>query len=154
LQGEFFTKFLKTAKQTIHERGRKLQLHMEDTMEGTPDAPTMMDIHWDWQGWLKEGIPDEVTYKALYANSYRSYMGRTLLEQCHKKGIPVYYCPFIHCLLGQVPDLWKAGLKDLRQSGLDGLIVYENATIYKSRLDGSIESLYPDFMQTIKQLGE
>jgi hypothetical protein len=151
LQGEYYTNFLKAAKQAVCVKGKKLQLHIEDMMEGLPDAPTPMNIDWDWQGWLEAGIPDEVTYKALYADSYRSYMGRTLINICHEKGIPIYYSPFIHTLLGQTAERWTNYIRDLKQSGMSGLIIYENATIFKSHPDGTIENLQPDLIRYIHQ---
>jgi hypothetical protein len=150
LQGEYYTNFLKQAKQVVHAKGKKFRLHIEDMMEGTPDASTPMNIEWNWQGWLEEGIPDEVTYKALSVDSYRSNMGRTLLTACNEKGIPVYYSPFIHSLLEQKTEAWKTCIVDMRRSGMSGLTVYENATIYKSRPDGSIENLYPDLIHYIQ----
>jgi hypothetical protein len=151
LQGEFYTRFLKAAKQKIHERGQKILLHIEDMMEGTPDAPTPMNVYWDWQHWLDEGIADEVIYKAITVDSYRSHMGRMLLTICREKNIPVHYCPFIHSWLQQKPEVWKQALRDLQQSGMNGLIVYENATIYSSWQDGSIKNLYPDFVEFLQQ---
>ena len=76
LRGQYYTEFLKEAKEEIHRHGKKLQLHMFDMMEGAPDKSTMMEIYFDWRSWLEQGIPDEVTLKNFHSNPHKIHFGR------------------------------------------------------------------------------
>ena len=42
-------------------RGRQLAVHFEARAEVPPHLDTAMQIHWDWETWLNEGIMDELT---------------------------------------------------------------------------------------------
>jgi hypothetical protein len=157
LRGEYYTEFLKKVKSEIKGRNKKLQLHISDMMEGTPDKPTMMNIYWDWHNWLEQDICDEVTFKALNPNSFRSTFGRELIFACREKNIPVYFSPFVHRISpGNMCQVdWKDYIsKQVPDSGVSGLILYEHATLFASRPDGKIENLKKEFTDFVRRKAE
>jgi hypothetical protein len=139
LRGEFYTQFLRQARQEIQNKGKRLQLHIEDMMEGTSEASCPMEIFWDWQSWLKEGLADEVTFKVLNPDNLQTHFGRTLIQQCRRNKIPLYYSPFINAwgVLGR-PDWQDFLAKRIRNSGINGLVIYEHSFIYVAQLDGTL----------------
>ena len=157
LRGEYYTRFLKQVKKEVESKGKKLQLHISDMLEGTPDKPTMMNIHWDWHDWLEQGICDGVTFKALNPNSFRSSFGRELISTCQEKNIPVYLSPFMHRISpGNACQLdWKDYIsRQVPDSGVSGLILYEFATIFTGRSNGKIDNLKKEFTDFVRQQTE
>lgn len=153
LRGDYYTRFLEEAKTVIHASHKKLQLHLEDLMEGTPDGSTLREIHWDWETWLERGIPDEVTLKALNLHAFRTHFGREVIRRCREKGIPVQFCTFIHRhgILGL--KNWKEFLaRQVRDSGLTGFNVYENAELIISQQNGRLKIVQPELWDYLQRL--
>ena len=112
----------------------------------------MMEIHWDWQDWLRRGIPDEVTLKALNPDSFRTHFGRDVIARCHARRIPVYLSAFVHAggVLGRKD--WKRYLgQAVRSSGLDGFIVYEHSFLFVAHDDGRIVDINPEFTAYLRE---
>ena len=148
LRGEYYTQFLREAKQELKKHSKKLQVHINGMMAGTPDTPTTMDIHWNWRQWLDEGIPDAVTFQALAADrTFRNHMGRELIKACYDKSIPIYYRPFV----GSAQELKDWTALGMRDSGLNGFVVYESATLYASQADGTIKDIRPGLVAYLKK---
>ena len=132
LRGEYYTEFLKIASQLIKQREKKVQFHIEDVMEGTPDKSTMMEIHWDWQKWVEDLRPDGITFKTINSDNYRSYYAQKVLGKCNEHKIPVDYCVFTHC----VKD-YKKCFESLAKLGFSAVNLYEFASYYKAQ-DGKL----------------
>lgn len=124
LRGEYYTQFLREAKQLTKKRGRKLQLHVFEMIEGSADTPTLAEIDFKWRQWLDEDIPDAVTYKFFNPKSYTTHFGRELIAKCNAKGIPVYWC--------------GGADHGVRNSGVDGTVMYEFITYFKTQPDGEV----------------
>lgn len=153
LRGEYYTQFLEDAGNLIRAHRKKVQIHIEDIMEGTPDASTLREIHWDWETWLERGLADEVTMKALNIHTFRSHFGREVIRRCREKNIPVHFCHFIHRwgILG-LKD-WKDYLaRQARNSGITGFNLYENAELIISQKNGSLKVVQPELLNYIRQL--
>jgi hypothetical protein len=153
LRGEYYTQFLEEAGKLIRTHHKKVQLHIEDTMEGTPDTSTLREIHWDWESWLERGLADEVTLKALNVHTFRSYFGREVIRRCREKNIPVHFCSFIHRwgILGL--KNWKDYLsRQARNSGINGFNIYENAELIISQKNGRLKVVQPELMEHIRRL--
>jgi len=76
LRGESYTQFLREASERVRSRGKRFAVHIDDQMEGGPDVSTHMEIHWDWETWLNEKLPDEVIFKSLSEESVRRHSCR------------------------------------------------------------------------------
>ena len=131
LRGEFYTAFLEKAAALVKGSDRKFCLHVPDVAFGSPSQSTMMEIHWDWKGWLDKRIPDEVTFKTIFTDNVFSPEGLELIKLCHDKAIPVSVCPFIHA----IPDL-DGYLAKIETLGLDSFAVYEAATLWAAVSEG------------------
>ena len=137
LRGEFYTAFLEKAGQLVKGADRRFCLHIPDTAFGSPNKSTMMEIHWDWQEWLRKSIPDEITFKTIFTDSVFSQEALSLFKLCHDKEIPISVCPFLHA----VPDLSNY-LSRVKTLGANAFIVYESATVWKANHD-DFEELNP-----------
>ena len=56
-------------------------------------------------------------------------------------GIPVILCPFVHSVQNRVGSKWAEYFEELKLLGLSGFDVYENATCYVNRKDGTVDQL-------------
>lgn len=148
LRGQFYSKFLQEVRDLTRLRNKKLQLHIEDVMEGTPDMSTMMEIHWDWQYWLDFIKPDSVTLKALNAGGIETSITRAVIAKCNAQNIPVYFCPFVHSIMEQ-EDVQNY-LAKVRNSGVNGLVIYEHATVFPAKTDGTLSNQYPKLMDYLR----
>jgi hypothetical protein len=153
LRGDYFTAFMHQVRELVHHHGKKLQLHVENMMQGTPDVSTVQEIFWDWKRWIREGLADEVTFKMGAVNDYRTHMGVELISLCRQKGIPIYCCPFIHRVAGVLHRKdWKMYLdNEVRNSGANGFIIYESAHLFVSQRNGSIRNIEPELTQYISK---
>lgn len=141
LRGEFYTQFLEEASKTIRHRNKAFALHISDLMQGTPDASTMMEMHWDWPTWIHTLRPDQVTLKLISENNYRSHHAREVISTCNQFGIPVILCAFLHSIQERINDQWAEYFAELKSLGLSGFDVYEYATCFVNNPDGSTTTL-------------
>ena len=140
LRGEYYTQFLREVKQLTKKRDKKLQLHLFEMIEGSADTPTLAEIHFDWRQWLDEGIPDAVTYKFFNAESYATHFGRELIAKCNAKNIPIYWC--------------SSASQGARNAGLDGAVLYEFITYFKTQPDGEVVPRDPGAKAWFQKIAE
>ena len=88
IRGDFFTRFLRDARKLTASYGKKLAVHCEARAEATLENDTAMQIHWDWDTWLSEGIMDEITLKYWAADSV--FVHEKILPIARRKNIPVH----------------------------------------------------------------
>jgi hypothetical protein len=125
LRGEFFTQFLREAKAVTRRYGKKLAIHFEPRMGVPASLEPVMQIFWDWETWLNEGIMDELTLK--YWTSHSTYIHEKVLPVARRKGIPV----LVECQLidprTDVRGVEKAErvIREAHAAGFDGVIWYE-----------------------------
>jgi hypothetical protein len=128
IRGEFFTKFLRQTKKMVAGYGKKISLHLEAGIEVLPEYDTKMQIHWNWQTWLNEGLMDEIHLK--YWSSQSVWVHENILPLARKKNIPVY-------LEDQAIDprvdirgveMAENIIKEVCNAGFDGYIFYETWT--------------------------
>lgn len=146
IRGEFYTEFLKQASELVHRYDKKFIVHICDMMEGTPDTSTVMEMHWDWQNWLATVAPDEVTFKAFVPDGYDTYFGRELIAACRQRNIKVNFSPWLHCM----EDYAK--INDMARFGCNAFLIYENATVFGLKLDGTVTVLQPKLIDVLKKL--
>jgi endonuclease IV len=144
LRGEFYTAFLEKAAMLVKSSGKKFCLHVPDTAFGSPEQPTMMEIHWDWQNWLEKEIADEVTFKTIYTDNAFSTEGLKLINLCREKEISVSICPFLHA----INDLSEY-LSKVEDLGIDAFTIYEAATLWKAEKNG-FKKLMPSVNEIIE----
>ncbi|HRU04275.1 MAG TPA: hypothetical protein P5137_00710, partial [Candidatus Brocadiia bacterium] len=137
LRGEAYTEFYRQAKKLVASRGKKLGLHISQTMCIGPEFGSAMGIHWDWRRWLEEGLADSVTLKEVWP---QSRFGQEVLSVMRPRRVPGVFCPYAN-------NLWKAGdgvavcasrIRQAREAGLAGFQYYECASVVRGTEDGRI----------------
>ena len=90
LRGEAFTQFMRAAKKLTRSFGKKLCAHIECGQEVPPQDDVRMQIHFEWEKWIEEGILDEITLK--FWSTQSPFVHERILPLARKKGIPVHVC--------------------------------------------------------------
>jgi hypothetical protein len=148
VRGEGWTRFIREASAEVRARGKTLAIHIDGYFDGPPGAGGAMNILCDWRDWLREGLVDRVTGKALWP---QSRLSRSVLELAHAKGIPVTYAPYCNNFfedrrtanhLGDSPEGCTEPVGRLidwgRRSGYDSFLFYECASALRANPDGTI----------------
>jgi hypothetical protein len=125
IRGEFLTEFLRAAKRLTAARGRKLAVHFEARIEVPPHLDTAMQIHWDCETWLNEGIMDELTLKYWSAESV--FVHEKVLPLARRKGIPVSVENQVIDVRSDVRGVEKAEriIREGWSAGFAGSVFYE-----------------------------
>ena len=145
LRGERYTEFLRAASWRLRERGKAVHAHVSHRM-GPSSWHTEMNIHFDWETWIQEGLLDEVTLKT---SSVRSHPAAYALAMAHDGGLKGNYCPYVNGLPKR-PDgdrIMERQIREAREGGVDGLILYENAAFVAATDDGGVEVTCPYILE-------
>ncbi len=122
LRGEYYTGFLAEASQLVRGAGRRFAAHIPDMAFTPPSQSTMMEIHWDYMGWLERRLVDDVTFKVILTDGFDAD-GMALFARCRELGIPLDFCPFLHCVDASVLDRAAA-------AGGEAFVLYKTATLW------------------------
>jgi hypothetical protein len=128
LQGEFFTSFLREARQELKRKGRALQMHTTalistDPFGGLNNLPR--NFHWDWQRWIREDLLDSVLLK--YGWFDRDFSAQ-VAAFARRHGKKVYQdCRMEYpTLTGQMDDQILSNMRwGLENDDVDGTVLYE-----------------------------
>jgi len=125
IRGEFLTGFLREARRITSARGRKLAVHFEARAEVPPHLDTAMQIHWDWETWLNEGIMDELTLK--YWSPESVFIHENVLPLARRKDIPVYVENQVIDVRSDARGVEKAEriIREAWNAGYAGSVFYE-----------------------------
>jgi len=139
LRGEFYTDFVRAASGLLHAAGRKMQHHVSPGMTPPPSQPTILNTHFDWDGWLREGLLDSITCKQL---EHSSEFFERVRDAAHAHGAKIFDCPYINTYFHGAESAWATRLRKnvrlARASGLDGYMIYENAAVLRC-VGGAVE---------------
>jgi hypothetical protein len=149
LRGEAYTAFYRDAKRLAASYGKKLGLHVSQTMCLGPEFGSAMAVHWDWQTWLQEDLADSVTMKEVFPYSR---FGEEVMACTRSKNIPVIFCPYAN-------NLWSAPggvetcarrIRLAREAGFSGFQYYECASVVRATEDGRIVMEQPALRDLFK----
>lgn len=137
LRGEGYTEFVRQAKKLCDVRKKPLGLHISPTEEMDPTVGTAMEVHWDWRGWLREGLASSVTMKEVWP---KTLLAEEVLSFTRSRGIPVVFCPYANNLFhapggDRTVAEW---IRLAREGGYDGYQLYECAAVLRGTGDGKI----------------
>lgn len=129
VRGTFFMEFLRDAADLLHQRGRKLQVHLRHAHQSPRVLPDFNELgFWampkiwieDWRGAID--LADEVTIKDYYWGKYRPDDAREIKAYAHAQGKPVW----IHNYIGQ-GDAIKSEFIDAVAADphVSGILLYE-----------------------------
>lgn len=149
LRGEYYTGFLRRAHQRLKASGKKTHLHVSSRMK-SPDWHTELDLYQDLEGWLREGLVDELTMKMSFLTGE---VAAKSLETARELGLPVNYCPFMNGVPGQsnAKAIVNSLVRQALDNGADGYIIYENAVFLEAQKNGGVNIRHPWILDAIKQ---
>ncbi|MEN6384825.1 MAG: hypothetical protein ABFD79_06470 [Phycisphaerales bacterium] len=128
LRGDFLMMFVKDAADLLHQKGLKLQMHLDDYVQYPTLDPTFPSAgFWcmpkaipDWRQVVKTA--DEISIKEYNWGKYNPYMSAKIKDEAYAAGKPLW----VHCYMQQGHDL---NSEFLRAVGSDkrvtGLLLYE-----------------------------
>lgn len=100
LRGEYYTQFLRSASSLVRGAGKKMQVHMA-TSQMIPNRSFAIydwifpcNMTYDWERWLAEDIPDEVTIRCPYVPPRKlreSPFTQQVIADCRSRGIPLHF---------------------------------------------------------------
>ncbi len=143
LRGEAYTGFYRAARKLVREYGRKLGLHVSQTMCLEPDVAAAMEIQWDWRTWLTEGLADSVTMKEVWPGSR---FAEEVLAVARPRQIPVIFAPYANTLWNKPGgvEICDRRIRLARDRGYDGFQFYECAAVMQGQPDGRVAMRQPD----------
>jgi len=149
LRGEFYTDFLRAARQRLNAAGRGMQLHVSARMK-SPEWHSEMEVHFDWPTWLREGLADEVTVKM---QSVRGEIAPEVAAAARTAGMKVNACPYLNGMPRHPrgPDLARHVAHDALAGGADGFIMYENAAFMAAQEDGAVTITQPWLVEALRE---
>ena len=151
LLGDCYTEFLRKASRLVREAGAKFQHHVSMPMDSAPDQRAMTNIRWDWQGWIREGILDAITLKNLEP-ACTDYFDE-IMALARANDVQTYWCPYLNCIIS-ASESWAQQLTQLIQDtsakGMDGIILYENASFLQANEAGDLVLKYPEFAEVLQ----
>lgn len=130
VRGEAYTQFLRDAKALIAERGKRMRINLNIDWY-RPDPPPgrrlayTMNIHYDWQRWIDEGLLDEGILRmfALPLDSiFTDAVAADMIARCEAKGIPLTVNRYIN------PDYVDEFTRVRADGRFGGFILYEAQT--------------------------
>ena len=157
LRGEYYTDFIRETSRKVRRAGKRMQVHLHpdlfrDVSNPRPGKGSSANIHFDWKGWLKEGLADGATMRLNRFEGItdpetgiarRGPLSRILDEEvildmltvAEETGVPVYLNGFAALVNSDefASDMGSI-YNDRRFAGFD---IYENASIQLPTPDGS-----------------
>jgi len=88
IRGEFYTQFMREAKELARTRGKKFIIELESGIEVPPSLNCRMQLPMEWRKWIREGIPDEIRLKWWTAES--PFIHAEVMPLARRHGIPVH----------------------------------------------------------------
>jgi hypothetical protein len=150
LRGEAYTEFCRQVRSLTQEFERPLRLHLSLTNHLGPDCSSAMNIHWDWQRWLEEGLADSVTLKDVPPGSRFS---DEIFRRITNKGIRTVYCPYGN-------DIWlrpggeqvvKEWISLAQREGCHGFQFYECAAAIRGTAEGNLTVTQPALEEVFRR---
>jgi hypothetical protein len=147
LRGDTYTGFLRSAREEIKRAGKAMHVHVSSRML-SPDWHTEMEIHFDWEQWIGEGLMDELTLKM---SSMRGGLAPRVLRAAREAGIKVNFCPYLNGVprASSGPDVMRHIVHETVEGEADGFVFYENAALMTARADGSVNIDNPWMMDAL-----
>jgi len=130
LRGDFYTDFMRRGSEIARAAGRKFVTHLECGLEVPPGLDQRMQFFMDWEGWLREGLLDEITLK--WWSSQNPFIHERVLPLARKLGVAVNICDRNSSLISlRGGERAERLCADAHAAGFDGLAFYE-ASDYKN----------------------
>ncbi len=136
--GDFYTLFVRDAAALIHRRGKRMHVHVgRDEVRGG-----FFPIVFDWQQWVREGLADEIT---LMTDTPARF-DRLTRAAATPRSLPRHFRKYMASITYRPrwQRMFRNYLRQSRQLGHAGFIVYESSFVVHGQPDGGFNVLYPD----------
>ena len=135
LRGACFTDFMRRAKELCARRGKRFGTHFEAGLEVPANMNVRMQVVYEWERWLREGLVDEITLKWWCARN--PFIHEQVLPLARRLGIPVRICDRNSTLACVRAAEIAAGLvRDSHDAGFAGYTWYEAADYVRLNPEG------------------
>lgn len=138
IRGQAYTNWLRRSKTMLAAANMTLEHHLESRMVTPVAHDTYLQIHWDWQRWLDEGLVDGLNLK--YLGAANSFVHQQLLPRAKRNGasIRVIDAPLDPRNHPRAVESHGYYLQMIADAGLDGLSLYEAWTYLRTTPDGDL----------------
>ena len=127
--GDFYTEFIRDAGRLIRSHNKKMQVHIGRFVMPRAQYCRYMNIHWQWEQWIDQGLVDEVTM--MDRSLVHQARWERIAEHSTKKNIPVYWRSRVTYQYAKpnVIRKWGQALDDSVRLGQSVLVFYESASL-------------------------
>lgn len=150
LRGEAYTQFYREARQLVNSYGKRMGLHISQTMDMEPEHGASMEMHFDWRAWIDEGLADSITMKEVWP---RTAFAEDILSHTRPKGVDVIFSPYANHIWKQPGGARVCAdrIHLARANGFDGFQFYENCAIMRAQSDGRVDMVQPELREVFKR---
>jgi hypothetical protein len=150
VRGEAYTEFLRTAKQTIASRGKRMRINLNiDWFRPDPPPGRRLaypaNIEYDWKRWVDEGLLDEGIlrfFELPFESIFSDAIAAEAIARCEERGIPLRVNRYIN------PNYLAEFKRIQHDSRFSGFILYEAATCLRFQ-DPAACSLQNDLVANV-----
>ena len=157
LRGEFFDRYLRSAKSRLSAAGKPMQLHFEsesfrsDTNQGRWRTRPG-NITFNWRGWLRSGLADEGT---LFGRGWTpprildDAVAQDMIGEANAAGVPMHMNKQVSANGKEQADWLELSY---RNGGFSGYTFYETASMFENILgpDGMLQ-FRPGLIEAIRE---
>jgi hypothetical protein len=141
VRGDFFDRFLRSAKLRLSAAGKRLQVHCE-VESFRPEACQARwrtrpgNITFNWRRWLRSGLADEAT---LFGRAWGpeqvlgDSLGQEMIGEASASGVPMHLSQHVSADGPRQADMMEQAF---RSGGLSGYTYYETAGMFDSATSG------------------
>lgn len=149
LRGEGYTQFVREVRALTRAYGKSLGIHLSLSNLVGPNEGSSMEIHWDWERWLDEGLVDSITLKDVLPGSR---FAMQVMERAGIRGVRVNHSPYANNLWGQPggEKVCRDWIALAKRSGMDGYQFYECAGVINGAKEGTVVVTQPAIEQVFQ----
>jgi len=139
LRGEYYTLFLRQAKELLARHDKKMMVDVMPSNFADPAQPQFLNLHLDWPAWFS--FADGVSFKWVPPGSDADALFRGVAD---RYGLPTYYNVWPH-IVYKGWDAPKIGdhLRSVQTAGHRGFLLYEAYFFMRANSDGTFQIVDP-----------
>jgi hypothetical protein len=143
LLGQYYTQFLRQARDLLHRHGRKMMVDVMPSNDSNPAHPQFLNIFLDWEQWFS--FADGVSCKWVPLESCQRF--RTVAEKYH---IPTFHNVWPEVVFKGMDSRQIArSIEQMKAAGHKGFMLYEAAAFMKAKSNGRFDLTFPQIPDAI-----
>jgi hypothetical protein len=147
VRGAAYTEFLRKARRLLAPRGVALRYHL-NMDHYRPDPPPgralayPLNLHFDWQRWLAEGLLDEAVLRSYHHRGamLTDAFGKAMVASCREAGVPI---SFNHHVFSDEQWYLEEAVRVAADGRFAGLILYELNSFLRMEAGGGTRVTLP-----------